>query len=171
MPKEISSLQEVFVEQLKDLYSAERQIARALPKLARAARDPKLKQGFERHLEETREQAQRIEQICEELEERPTGKKCAAAQGLIEEGQEAIEEDATPEVKDVMLIAAARRVEHYEIAAYTTACELAQALGLNSAFRLLSRTLKEETATDEKLAKVLVPAMSRAQEAEQEMEE
>ena len=157
----IQSLQEILVDQLKDLYSAETQIAKALPKLAKAATSPDLKKGFELHLEQTKEHAARIVKICEELKEKPTGKKCMATAGLVEEGQEAIDEKATPEAKDVMLIAAAQRVEHYEIAAYTSAISLAKALGLTSALKALSTTLSEEVATDAKLAKANGPALAK----------
>jgi ferritin-like metal-binding protein YciE len=109
MSKEISSLQEVFVDQLKDLYSAETQITKALPKLAKAATAPDLKKGFELHLKQTEEHVSRIEGICEGLNVKPTGKTCEATAGLVKEGQEAIDEKATPEMKDVMLIVAARR--------------------------------------------------------------
>jgi ferritin-like metal-binding protein YciE len=162
MSKEITTLTEVFVDQLKDLYSAETQITKALPKLAKAATAPDLKKGFELHLEQTKVHAERVAEICKELEEKPTGKKCMATAGLVEEGKEAIEEDATPEMKDVMLIAAAQRVEHYEIAGYTSACSLAKALGLDSALKKLSLTLSEEKATDEKLAKANGPAVAKA---------
>src|SRR5580698_1801673 len=157
----ISQLKEVFVDQLKDLYSAETQITKALPKMAKAATSPDLKKGFELHLEQTKVHVTRIESICKALGEKPTGKKCAATAGLVEEGAEAIEEKATPEMKDVMLIAAAQRVEHYEIAAYTSACSLAKALDLTSALRKLSATLSEETATDEKLSKASLPSISK----------
>jgi len=158
----IQSLQEVFVDQLKDLYSAETQITKALPKLAKAATSPDLKKGFLLHLEQTKEHVVRVKAICDELKVKPTGKKCMATAGLVEEGQEAIEENATPEMKDLLLIAAARRVEHYEISGYTSACELAKALGLSAALKTLSTTLKEETATDDKLAEATVPAINKA---------
>jgi len=161
MAKKVTSLQEIFVDQLKDLYSAETQITKALPKLAKAATAPDLKKGFLLHLEQTKVHAERIKAICTALKEKPTGKKCAATAGLVEEGAEAIEENATPEAKDVMLIAAAQRVEHYEIAAYTSACNLAKALGYMAALKALSTTLSEEVATDAKLAKANGPALSR----------
>ena len=164
----ISQLKEVFVDQLKDLYSAETQITKALPKLAKAATAPDLKKGFLLHLEQTKVHATRIESICKALGEKPTGKKCAATAGLVEEGAEAIEEKATPEMKDVMLIAAARRVEHYEIAAYTVACDLAKALGETSALKTLSSTLSEEEATDSKLATASGPALKTAAASEEE---
>ena len=152
MSTKITSLHEVFIDQLKDLYSAETQIAKALPKLAKAAASADLKNGFLLHLKQTKEHAARIKEICTALKEKPTGKTCQATAGLVAEGQEAIDEDALPEMKDLMLIAAARRVEHYEISGYTSACDLAKALGLASAVKALSTTLAEESATDTKLA-------------------
>lgn len=160
MPK-IQSLQEVYVDQLKDLYSAETQITKALPKLAKAATAPDLKKGFQLHLEQTKGHAERLQKICTELGVKPTGKKCQATAGLVEEGKEAIEENATPEAKDVMLIAAAQRVEHYEIAGYTSAISLAQALGFSTAAKSLTQTLNEEIATDAKLSKASTPAIAK----------
>ena len=167
MPKEIASLQEVFVDQLRDLYSAENQITKALPKLAKSATSPDLKKGFELHLQQTMEHVARLKTICEELGVAPTGKKCAATAGLVEEGQETMEEPATPEMKDVMLIGAARRVEHYEIAAYTGACDLARVLDLPEALKMLSSTLSEEVATDDILAKAGVTALATAHASEE----
>ena len=158
----ITTLQEVFVDQIKDLYSAETQIIKALPKLAKAATSPELKKGFLHHLEQTKEHAARLETICQELDVKPTGKKCLATAGLVAEGEEAIEEDATPEMKDLMLIAAAQRVEHYEMAGYTCVCALAKALGYKEALKALSITLSEETATDAKLIALSVPAIEKA---------
>ena len=165
MPK-ITSLQEILVDQLKDLYSAETQITKALPKMAKAASSPDLKKGFLLHLAQTKEHAVRIKAICEALEKKATGKKCMATAGLVEEGQEAIDENATTEAKDVMLIAAAQRVEHYEIAGYTSAISLAKALGLTSAVKTLSTTLSEEVATDEKLSKANESAIATTQKSE-----
>jgi ferritin-like metal-binding protein YciE len=161
MPK-IQSLQEVFVNQLKDLYSAETQLIKALSKMAKAAAAPDLKKGFLLHLEETKIHAERIKKICESIKEKPAGKKCEATAGLVKEGGEAIEDNALPEMKDVMLIAAGQRVEHYEIAAYTSAIALAKSLGLNEAAQNLSQTLSEEIATDAKLTKALGGAISSA---------
>jgi ferritin-like metal-binding protein YciE len=166
MPKTITSLQEILVDQLKDLYSAETQITKALPKMAKAASSPDLKQGFLLHLSQTKEHAVRLKAICEALEEKATGKKCMATAGLVEEGQEAIDENATAEAKDVMLIAAAQRVEHYEIAGYTSAISLAKALGLTSAVKTLSTTLSEEVATDAKLSKANESALATTQKSE-----
>jgi ferritin-like metal-binding protein YciE len=162
----IISLHAVLVDQLKDLYSAETQITKALPKLAKAATDPALKKGFKLHLAQTKGHVARIVSICKELGEKPGGKKCMATAGLVEEGQEAISEKATPEMKDVMLIAAARRVEHYEMSAYISACSLAKALGLSSALGKLNSTLNEEVATDAKLSKASGPATAKALQSE-----
>ena len=167
MPKEVSTIQEVFVDQLKDLYSAETQITKALPKMAKAATAPDLKKGFLLHLEQTKKHVERIKDVCDKLGVSPTGKTCQATAGLVKEGEEAIEEKATPEMKDLMLIGAARRVEHYEIAAYTVACDLARVLGLKAALKALSATLSEEVATDGKLAKASVPALATAHASEE----
>ena len=162
-----TTLQKVFVDELKDLYSAEMQITKALPKMAKAATSPDLKKGFLLHLEQTKQHVKRIKAICAGLKVSPGGKKCEATAGLVKEGAEAISEKATPEMKDVMLIGAARRVEHYEIAAYTVACDLAKALSLTSALKTLSSTLSEEVATDDKLAKASGPTLSRATASEE----
>ena len=161
MAKKITLLEEVFVDQLKDLYSAETQITKALPKMAKAATDPDLKKGFQLHLEQTKEHVERLKKICAALEVKPTGKKCEATAGLVKEGAEAIAENATPEAKDVMLIAAAQRVEHYEMAGYTSACSLAKALEQFDALKTLSITLSEEVATDAKLTKVSGPIVAK----------
>jgi len=166
MSTKITSLLEVFVDELKDLYSAETQIIKALPKMAKAATSTDLKSGFTLHLKQTKEHAARIKQICAALKEKPTGKTCQATAGLVKEGQEAIEENASPEMKDLMLIAAARRVEHYEISGYTSACDLAKALGLTAALKALSATLAEESATDAKLAKASASAVAKARAVE-----
>jgi len=162
----ITSLHEILVDQLKDLYSAETQITKALPKMAKAASAPDLKQGFLLHLSQTKEHAVRIKAICDNLKEKATGKKCMATAGLVEEGQEAIDENATTEAKDVILIAAAQRVEHYEIAGYTSAISLAKALGLTSVVKTLSTTLGEEVATDAKLSKANESAIATTQKSE-----
>src|ERR1700761_6489515 len=163
----VSTVLEVLTEELQDLYSAESQITKALPKMAKAATSPDRKKGFEMHLEQTKIHVERIEAICKELGIKPTGKKCEATAGLVKEGQEAIDEDATPEAKDLLLIGAAHRVEHYEIAAYTGACDLAKALGQTKALKALSETLSEEVATDAKLAKAFVPAVAAASASEE----
>ena len=148
---ELESLRELYVEELKDLYSAENQILKALPKMIKAASSPKLKAGFEEHLEQTRNQVQRLEKIFKELDESPRGKKCKGMEGLIEEGKELIQQDADAEVLDAGLIAAAQHVEHYEIAGYGCVRTYAELLGDKNAAMLLRETLDEEKTTDEKL--------------------
>jgi ferritin-like metal-binding protein YciE len=148
-------LQEFLVEELKDLYSAETQITKALPKMIKNASSRELKTAFESHLKETEKQIERLETILEEMEESPRGKKCKGMEGLLEEGKEAIEENIDePEVLDVAMIAAAQRVEHYEIAGYGCARTYAQLLGMDEAVQLLEETLEEEKATDIKLTQI-----------------
>jgi ferritin-like metal-binding protein YciE len=147
----MEDLKDLFVDELKDIYSAENQITKALPKMAKTAKSPELKKGFELHLEQTREQIARLERIFEELGETPRGKKCHGMEGLLEEGKELMGEDAEPEVMDAGLISAAQRVEHYEIAAYGTVKTYAELLGMSKAAKLLDETLKEEKDTDQKL--------------------
>jgi ferritin-like metal-binding protein YciE len=154
MAEETNPLEELLVDHLKDLYSAENQIIKALPKMAKAAANPQLRAAFERHLEETRVQAQRLEQIAEEMDISLRGKKCKGAEGLIEEGKELMEEDFEDDVLDAGLIGAAQKVEHYEIAAYGTARTHANLLGLKKVARLLQQTLDEEAATDKKLTQL-----------------
>jgi ferritin-like metal-binding protein YciE len=147
----MDDLKDLFVDELKDLYSAENQITKALPKMAKTAKSPELKKGFEFHLEQTQGQIGRLEQIFEELGESPKGKKCHGMAGLLEEGKELMGEDAEPEVMDAGLISAAQRVEHYEIAAYGTVKTYAELLGMSKAAKLLDETLREEKDTDQKL--------------------
>ena len=155
MAMKMNNLEALFVDQLKDLYDAEHQLIDALPKMANAAHSRDLKQGFEQHLNQTREQARRLEQIFSDLDEKPGGKKCVGMQGLIKEGEELIKEKkADPDVIDAGLIAAAQKVEHYEISGYGTARTYAEMLGKNEAARLLQRTLEEESQTDEKLTQL-----------------
>ena len=149
-----SELKEIFIDELKDIYSAETQLVKALRKMAKAAGSNDLRSGFEKHLEQTKEHVARLEQIFEGLEEKPTGKKCAGMEGLIKEGGEAIEEDYEGDAKDAILIGAAQRVEHYEIAAYGTVRAMAEKLGERQAVALLSKTLQEEKDTDEKLTQL-----------------
>ena len=165
--QKITNLRDVYIEQLKDLYSAETQLIKALPKMAKAAHAPELAHGFEEHLEQTKEHAARLERIFAALDEKPTGKTCKAMKGLVEEGSEAIKENASPSAKDAMLIAAAQRVEHYEIAGYGTVKTYANLLNENEAAKLLEETLQEEVETDEKLTEA---AESINVEAEQEQE-
>lgn len=144
-------LDELLEDELKDIYSAENQIVRALPKMIKGATAPQLKRAFEKHLEETRRQVERLNQIGEALDIRLTGKKCKGMEGLIEEGKELLEEDMDPNAVDAGLIGAAQKVEHYEIAAYGTARTHAALLGYTKVARLLQQTLNEEGATDKKL--------------------
>ena len=151
MAEEKNPLEELLVDELKDLYSAESQIVKALPKMAKAASSPELRRAFERHLEETKRQVERLNQIGENLDVRLTGKKCKGMEGLLEEGKEIMEEDLDENALDAGLIGAAQKVEHYEIAAYGTARTHAQLLGLTKIARLLQQTLDEEGNTDKKL--------------------
>lgn len=144
----LKTLKDLYVEQLKNLYSAETQLVQALPKMAAAASDAQLKQGFERHLEQTKVQVQRLEGLFKDLNEEPGGHTCKAMQGLIAEGEEMIREDAVPAVKDAGLIAVAQRVEHYEIAGYGTVVRYAEVLGLPQHMTQLRTTEQEEKDTD-----------------------
>jgi ferritin-like metal-binding protein YciE len=150
MAEETNPLQELLVDQLKDLYSAENQIIKALPKMAKNATNEQLRVAFERHLEETRGQVARLEQIAGDMDISLRGKKCKGAEGLIEEGKEAMEE-FEGDVLDAALIGAAQKVEHYEIAGYGTARTHATMLGLTKVARLLQQTLDEEGRADKKL--------------------
>lgn len=163
MPK-LKSLQELLVHELKDLHSAETQILKALPKMAKAATSEKLKTGFEKHLQETEVHVERLESIMKTLEETPRGKICKAMKGLIEEGQEIIEEDAEDSVKDAALIGAAQKVEHYEIAGYGTARTFAELLGHKDVAKILQSTLDEEGATDRALTNVAKSINAEAEE-------
>ena len=147
----LNSLEDLFVHELKDLHSAESQLLKALPKFAEAATNESLRAAFEEHLSETEEHLTRIEQIMQNFEGSPRGKACKAMQGLIEEGEEIINEDAEPAVKDAALIVAAQKVEHYEISAYGSARAMAEALGQDDVADILGTTLDEESMTDEAL--------------------
>jgi ferritin-like metal-binding protein YciE len=150
----METLRELYVDELKDLYSAETQITKALPKMAKAASNKQLKSAFESHLEETKQHVTRLEQIFAEMDESPKGKTCEGMKGLLKEGDELMHEDADPEVMDAGLISAAQRVEHYEMAGYGTVRTYAELLGEENAMQLLEETLKEEKAADTKLSKV-----------------
>lgn len=164
----ITNLKDVYIEQLKDLHSAETQLIKALPKMAKAASSPDLAQGFEEHLEQTKEHAARLEKILGKLDEKPTGKKCKAMEGLVKEGAEAIEEDGSAAAKDALLIAAAQRVEHYEIAGYGSVKTYARLLGEDDAASLLEQTLQEEIETDEKLTEAAESINVEAEQSEEE---
>ena len=150
----LNDLRDVLVECVRDLYSAETQLVKALPKMAKAATNPDLKAGFTAHLAETRGQVERLEKVAELLGCKTKGKTCAAMKGLVEEGQEVIGEVGNPTAKDALLISAAQKVEHYEIAGYGTARTFATVLGEDEVAALLQATLDEEKATDAKLTAV-----------------
>lgn len=157
-------LRELYVDELKDLYSAENQLLKALPKMAKAASSEELRQGFEEHLEQTRGHVERLDQIFESLDESPKGKKCMGMEGLVKEGSEVMEEDFEGPLMDAALIGAAQRVEHYEIAGYGTVSEFARTLGETEHVSLLEETLQEEKDTDEKLTELAKEINSQANE-------
>jgi ferritin-like metal-binding protein YciE len=148
----LESLHDLFVDELRDLYNAETQLVKALPKMAKAAASEELRAAFESHLKETEGQVQRLEAVFKQIDASPKGKKCRAMMGLIEEGKEMIEAEGREAVKDAALIAAAQRVEHYEIAGYGTVRTYAQLLGFDEAVDLLQETLDEEASADHKLS-------------------
>jgi ferritin-like metal-binding protein YciE len=147
----IDTLEKLFIAELRDLYSAENQILKALPKMVKAASAPELKAAFEKHLKETKGQVERLETIFETLGKSPKGKTCAAMKGLVEEGSELMSENIEPAILDAGLIAAAQRIEHYEMAGYGTVRTYAKHLKQDEAASLLQQTLEEETLTDEVL--------------------
>ena len=149
-----NSLRGLYLDELRDIYSAEKQLTKALPKMAKAAESEELRNGFNEHLEQTNGHVQRLEQIFEALGERASGKKCLGMEGLIAEGSEVMEDDFEGDVMDAALISAAQRVEHYEIAAYGTLCAFADLLGESQHASLLRETLEEEKQTDEKLSEL-----------------
>lgn len=151
---EMKSLQDLYVDELKDLYNAEQQLLKALPKMAKAASNPELRNAFNEHLEVTREQVRRLEQIFQDMGKAPRGKKCVGMTGIIEEGNELMREKAEPAVKDAGLISAAQRVEHYEMAGYGTVRTFAQMLGFDDAAKSLQQTLDEEGDADHKLTQL-----------------
>ena len=151
MSTSLKTLDDLFVHELQDLHNAEKQLLKALPKMAKAANCEKLRQGFEEHLAQTEQHVERLEKIFEQLDKKAGRTKCDAMQGLIEEGQKMIDQDAEPAVKDAGLIAAAQRVEHYEIAGYGCVRTYAELMGLKDEARVLQTTLDEEAATDQKL--------------------
>jgi len=147
----VKTIEELFIHELSDIYSAEKQLTKALPRLAKAAQSPKLAAAFEAHLEETQGQIQRIDQVVELLGIRLKRIKCAAMEGLVEEGKDVIQDIDEGPLRDAALIGGAQKVEHYEIAAYGTLCAIGKQLGYTQAVKLLKETLAEEKATDEKL--------------------
>jgi ferritin-like metal-binding protein YciE len=158
-------LRELYIDELKDIYNAENQLVKALPKMAKAASSEELRSGFEEHLEQTKGHVSRLEQIFESLGESPKGKKCKGMEGLVEEGSEMIDEKFEASVKDAGIIGAAQRVEHYEIAAYGTVRAFAETLGQEDHVSLLEETLEEEKQTDQKLTELAKQINSQSQQA------
>src|SRR5438128_9138427 len=151
---QLETLKDLYIHELKDLHNAEKQLTKALPKMAKAASNEQLAKGFKDHLEQTEEHVNRLERILESHDQSTRGPKCKGMEGLIEEGSEMIEEDAADEVRDAGLISAAQRVEHYEIAGYGCARTYAELLGDRHGVQLLQTTLTEESDTDKKLTKL-----------------
>lgn len=150
----MKNLNELFLEELADIYSAEQQLVKALPKMAAGATAPELKSAIETHLSQTQLHVERVEQVFELLDKPPKAETCKAMEGLIAEGKKMLEEEAEPEVKDAAIIAAAQKVEHYEIASYGTLVTWAQLLNLNQSVSLLEETCSEEKETDEQLTEI-----------------
>ena len=161
----VGTMDELFVDELKDLYSAEKQITRALPKLVKAATSDELRQAFQSHLEETNGHVQRLEKAFEILGKSPKGKTCVGMKGVLEEGAEVLEDTDKGEVRDAGLISAAQRVEHYEMAGYGAARNFAKLLGQDEIAELLEETLEEEKAADKKLTSISVQVNAEAQAA------
>jgi ferritin-like metal-binding protein YciE len=150
----LQSLNDALLHELRDIYSAEKQLTKALPKMAKGATNSDLAAGFEQHLEETEEHVNRLERIFKELDTSSRGEKCKGMAGLISEGDKLLKEDGDPAAIDALLVTAAQRVEHYEIAAYGSAIAFAEILGLDTVAKLLKQTLTEEEATDRKLTEL-----------------
>jgi ferritin-like metal-binding protein YciE len=168
---EMNTLMDALVDEVRDLYHAEKQLVKALPKMAKAATSDELREALETHLAETENQVSRLEQVFELLEEKPRAKTCAGMAGIIEEGSDALKEDAEPAVLDAMIIASAQRAEHYEMAAYGTAAAWAEGLGLSEVAELLRDTLDEEKAADEKLTALAEAGINDAASAGAEDDE
>jgi ferritin-like metal-binding protein YciE len=163
---EIDSLRKLYVEELKDLYSAEKQLLQALPRMAKKAKNEQPKKAFEQHTEVTQEQVNRLDKIFEGLGKAARGKKCKAMEGLVEEGKEMMQEDMEPEVMDAALISIAQKIEHYEIAGYGTVRSYAQLLGEDQAVKLLQQTLNEEGETDKLLTRLAESSINVEAQAE-----
>lgn len=166
-----NSLQELYIEELKDLFSAENQLTKALPKMAKAATSDELRQGFEEHLEQTKGHVDRLQQIFEMLGEKGARKKCLGMEGLVKEGAEIMGEDFEDATMDAALISAAQRVEHYEIAGYGTVIAYADLLGESEQASLLRETLEEEKETDEKLTELAKEVNAEALRGDSEEQE
>jgi len=158
------SLKKLYVDELKDLFSAENQLVKALPRMVKAVSSDELRAGFEKHLEQTKGHVRRLEEIFQSLDESPKGKKCVGMEGLVKEGSEVMAEDFDDAVLDAGMIGAARRVEHYEMAAYGAVCEFAKVLGQTRHASLLEKTLAEEKQTDDKLAELAKKINAQANE-------
>jgi ferritin-like metal-binding protein YciE len=165
---EPTSLKDPLEDEIKDLYSAEKQLTKAIPKMAKGSNDPELEAAFRSHLKETEGQVTRLEKVAEILETKPTGKKCMGMEGVIEEGAEGLDEDGDPNVLDLGIIGAGSRVEHYEIAGYMTAISLAEQLGETDVVKLLNASLAEEEAAEEKLRSIAKQILKAASAAEAE---
>jgi ferritin-like metal-binding protein YciE len=162
---QMRTLHDALVDEIRDLYHAEKQLVKALPKLAKAASNAQLKTALEDHLAETEQQVSRLEEVFELLDLKPRAKACAGMAGIVEEGSDALEEDAEEAVLDAMIVASAQRAEHYEIAAYGTATAWAKGLGLQSVAKLLQTTLDEEYAADKKLSALAESGINAAAES------
>jgi ferritin-like metal-binding protein YciE len=163
----LENLHDLFVHELRDLFDAENQLIRALPLMAKAATSERLREGFDLHLRQTKEQVRRLEQLFQGLGVSPEGKHCNAMAGLVAEAEELLGEDADPDVMDAGLIVAAQKVEHYEIAGYGSVRRFAEMLGYKDAAKLLEATLKEESQTDEKLTQIAQTLNTRAKTADE----
>ncbi|WP_437230250.1 ferritin-like domain-containing protein [Planctomicrobium sp. SH661] len=150
----LNTLEDAFVDELRDVLSAEKQLVKALPKMVKGATSDQLRDALESHLEETKTHVERVEAAFESIDLKPRSKKCEAMEGLLEEGSSLLEEDASPEVMDALIIAAAQKVEHYEIATYGTLCTWAEELGFDAALKLLKQNMADEEAADEKLTQI-----------------
>jgi ferritin-like metal-binding protein YciE len=158
----IKNVQDLLLNELRDIYDAEKQLVRALPKMAKGASSEQLRVAFKEHLEETKHQVERLEQVFEKLDTRTRGKRCEAMRGLVEEASEIMEEIKTPQVLDAALIASAQKVEHYEIAAYGSVRALAEACGHQEVAQLLDETLEEEKEADQKLNQIALSEVNQA---------
>lgn len=167
----LHTLENAFIDELRDVLSAERQLVKALPQMAKGANSDELRTAIEQHLEETKTHIERLEEVFKSLELSPRAKKCEAMEGLIEEGSSLLEEDGAPEVIDALIIAAAQKVEHYEIATYGTLCTWAKLLGHDTALSLLKETLNEEEVTDQKLTDIAMQINEEALAPVEEEEE
>lgn len=167
----MNTLQDLYLDELKDIYDAENQLLKALPKMAKTAQNEELSAAIEQHLDQTQSQIERLEQIFEDLEEKPKGKKCEAMKGLLEEAKSMMEEAEDPDVRDAAIIAAAQKVEHYEIATYGTLRTYAELLGFDEQAELLQETLDEEKETDENLTELAVTCINLEAEDESDEEE